>query len=441
MAFVLNKSRPIENTEPRKTGLRQLATGVLRIAGGTTLGHAITLVATPFIAKLYGPESFGIWAGWLALAGLLATVACLRYETAIALPEDDTAALHVAVVAVLLALGVSAAGGILVLALWWLEVPGPWQRLDGYVIWVPLGALVIAWVGVATQWLARSHHVTGLAKAKVWSSGGTALIQLLFGYFGGAWGLILGDIAGRTVGLWGRVSEAWQELSPRIQAIRFENLMAGMRDYRTHSAWLTPTALVDALGLHAPLLLMIHWHGDALGGQFSLVQRLMAVPVALLGQSVSQLFLPLMAKDLRNPGSGAWRMFLGVSAVLATSAVVLIAISWTVEERWLIQILGHKWDGVGRFLLPCSIVVGMKLIVSPVSQTAIALGAQRWFSLWVLVWTSVSITGMYLGHRTGSPEGAVWGLAIASGIGYSMLWLGLLWGLRRAMREQNRKQQ
>jgi len=426
----------MEEVEPIKTGLRQLISGALRLSGGTALGHAIALMATPVIAKLYGPEAFGVWAGWLALAGLLATVACLRYETAIALPEDDTEALHVAAVAVLLALGISAMGGILVLALWGLGVPGPWQRLGGHVLWVPLGALVIAWVAVATQWLARIHHVMGLAKAKIWSGGVTALMQLLLGWVGSAWGLILGDIVGRGAGLWGRIREVWLEQTSRIHAIRRENLVTAMRCYRAHSAWLTPTALVDALGLHAPLLLMINWYGGALGGQFSLVQRLMAVPVALLGQSVAQLFLPLMAKALRNSASGALRLFLGVSALLALAAVGLVGMIWHFDEMWLIALLGHQWEGVGRFLLPVSILVAVQLVVSPVSQTAIALGGQKWFSVWVAFWASACVAGMWIGHNQGSAERTVWGGAIASGIGYAALWSGLLWRLCLLKRNQ-----
>lgn len=327
------------------------------------------------------------------------------------------------------------------MGLWRLGFSGPWGRLGGHFVWIPLGALVIAWVAVATQWLARKHHVSGLVRAKIWSSGCTAMAQLALAGTGSGVGLILGDIVGRTAGIWGRVRLAWKDQVANLRAMRIGDVTGAMRRYRQHAMWLTPTALVDAIGLHAPALLMINWYGSAIGGRYSLVLRLMAIPLALLGQSIAQLFLPQMARALRSHPASARRMFLGVSAVLATVAVGLMGVAWTVEEQWLVRFLGENWTGVGRFLLPCATVVGTQLIVSPVSQAAIAMGGQKWFSLWVLAWASASIVGMYCGHRIGSPEGAVWGLAIASGAGYGVLWLGLLWGLRGPGRELGREQQ
>lgn len=413
-------------TERGNPSLYRLLRGAMHLSGGTAIGHAITLLATPFIAKFYGPEAFGVWAGWAALAGVTATFACFRYETAISLPEEDREALHLAGVAIFVAAVVSIVVGLLVVAAWLAEVPGPWQRLGGHVLWLPFGMLVIAWVSVATQWLARRHEVAALARAKVWASGVTAGIQLGFGFAGGASGLILGDLIGRSAGLWRQLKATLRAQAVQIAGIKLGHLSAARRQYRSHAAWMTPTALIDALGQQAPMLLMLHWHGAAIGGQFSLAQRLLALPVALLGQSVAQLFLPAMVTAYRNSAGAARHLFLGASGLLALASIGLIGLSGCVEESWLVAIFGSGWSGMTHFLLPLSLLAGIQLTVSTLSQTAVVLGGQKWYALWVVLWAGATVAGMLLGQDSAGANGAIWGLVVGSGLPYFFLWAALL---------------
>ena len=49
----------------------------------------ITVAAAPILTRLYGPESFGVLATFASILALLNVVSSLRYELAIAVPEDD----------------------------------------------------------------------------------------------------------------------------------------------------------------------------------------------------------------------------------------------------------------------------------------------------------------------------------------------------------------
>lgn len=420
-----------------QVGLTRLVNGALRLSAGTAVGQVITLGGTPVVAKMYGPEAFGVWAGWLAIAGVIGAVACLRYETAIALPDDNREALHVAAVATLLAAPICLVAGSMLVGAWMLNVPGPWQRLGQHIIWAPIGALVIAWVTVATQWLAREHQVAGLAKAKIWSSGVMAGVQLGLGWSGSANALIIGDMVGRGAGLWSRIREVWEEQAGSIVAIRREDMRKALRRYRTHSAWMTPTALVDTLGQQAPLLLMLSWYGGVIGGQFSLAQRLLTLPVALLGQSMAQLFAPAMAKAHRTSPHASLRLFLGLSCLLALVGLALIGVVWCLHESWLVYMLGSAWTGIGRFLLPLSLLVGIQLLVGTLSQTAIVLSGQKWYAIWVTLWVAASAGGLWIGHNRAGADGAVWGLLAGSGALYILLWLGLLACLLHLGRRNN----
>ena len=68
---------------------------VITLVTGTTAGLIITLLASPLITRLYGPEAFGLVALFTSITGICGIVVCLRYEQAILLPESDEEAANV----------------------------------------------------------------------------------------------------------------------------------------------------------------------------------------------------------------------------------------------------------------------------------------------------------------------------------------------------------
>jgi hypothetical protein len=53
------------------------------LAGGTALGQAINVLASPILTRLYRPEEVGLLGLYTAFIGIASVGAALRYETAI----------------------------------------------------------------------------------------------------------------------------------------------------------------------------------------------------------------------------------------------------------------------------------------------------------------------------------------------------------------------
>jgi lipopolysaccharide exporter len=65
------------------------AADVFKLVTGTTLAQAVAVLASPLLTRLYGPEAFGFLALFISITSILGVVACMRYELAIMLPQDD----------------------------------------------------------------------------------------------------------------------------------------------------------------------------------------------------------------------------------------------------------------------------------------------------------------------------------------------------------------
>ena len=65
------------------------ATDTLKLVTGTTLAQIISVLASPLVTRLYGPEAYGLLALFNLITSIIGVIACMRYELAIMLPKIE----------------------------------------------------------------------------------------------------------------------------------------------------------------------------------------------------------------------------------------------------------------------------------------------------------------------------------------------------------------
>ena len=63
---------------------------VITLVLGTALAQGITVIFTPLVTRLYGPEAFGLLGTFTALVAVLGPIASLSFPIAIVLPEKKS---------------------------------------------------------------------------------------------------------------------------------------------------------------------------------------------------------------------------------------------------------------------------------------------------------------------------------------------------------------
>src|SRR5215203_3664344 len=69
-------------------GDRQFIRNALTFMSGRSFAVGLTLVLTPFIARLYEPADWGHAALFLSICATVGEISCLRYELAIPMAQD-----------------------------------------------------------------------------------------------------------------------------------------------------------------------------------------------------------------------------------------------------------------------------------------------------------------------------------------------------------------
>ena len=340
------------------------------LISGTGFAQLVALLALPVITRLYTPADFGLFAVYAAILSLGTVVVCLRYELAMVLPKKDGTALLVyklclfatLLSTVLMALMVLFAGESLA-SLYSVSPQSP-------LFWfIPLSLLVGGLYKAGMFWHTRKKNYRRLAVAKISQSVPQTMIQLLLGLTTlGVVGLIIGEIAGKACGVLAlrRKYPGRVEVKKKITAKRLVCIAAAYKHFPLVSSWST---LINQLGVVAPAIFIAASFGAEVAGWYAMAQRLLAVPMDLIGQSIMSLYIgEFSALKRENPqamqalfGKFLSRMFLaGVIPVLA----ILAAGDWLFTN-----VLGAEWEEAATYAKVLVFAFWFRFAVSPLSQT------------------------------------------------------------------------
>jgi O-antigen/teichoic acid export membrane protein len=413
-----------------KPGRRDFARGVVAMTAGSAAAPALALLATPILSRLYPVEAFGLLALFSAVVSLASSIATLRYEQGVVLPDDDGDAAALVSVSVLASIGVAAALAAAVA----LAGPAAARALDAPAI-APFLWLIPIVVGANGIWQAHSYWATRsglywqLAGAKAAQSAVTLGLQITLGvvWLGvagvalGVAGLVVGFAAGIAVGTAGLVgwlylrnrtvlAGGWQRARMREVAVR----------YRELPVYAVQTNLVNALSAAMLPLLITATFGLAVAGIVALADRLTR-PLTLVAGSIWQVGhsrLPkLPAVEQRSLVENIHR---AGSLVIAFPLAALAAFSYLAPD-----VFGEGWENLGSYILPLSIMVYFNCLNNMTSYFAVF---ERYRAQVVVNLTLVGLRlgALIVGAALFDSLTAIWAYALVSAAFY--LCVNAYWG-------------
>lgn len=400
---------------------------VVTISVATGLGQLVALAAAPVLARLFSPGVFGPFAVANALALSLAAVAALRLDQAVTLPETDRdatavagAGLRVVLAGVVLGLVVVAAlGGPLAGAL------GGGQALARLLLWVPVISGFMGAYLVLSQLAIRHRLYAAIARRNVLQSVATTVLQLLAGLLGlGAHGLAAGLAVGQLVGVV-MVSRSLRSHGERV--LRAPGWYAVASRYRRFPLVLAPSGAVNALGLQSPVLVASALLGAHAAGLLGMAQRVLLVPVALLGMATSQVFLGEFTAARRSGSDRLPDIFLRASRQLLMAGVGIGVVVVLAAPVLFGVVLGEDWSQAGDYARLLAAAVALQMVSSPLSQVIFVMGHVWWQAAWDVGRLAVVAGGMVGAHLLWpTPLAAIAALGAGSALSYAALWL-LAW--------------
>jgi O-antigen/teichoic acid export membrane protein len=337
------------------------------LVGGTIGGQGIMVLAAPILTRLYTPQDFGLLGVFVALLSLVSVIACLRYELAIPLPDDDNEAAALLVLSVTMVLAVATLSSIPILLYRHeiarlLNTPG----LANYLYLVPLGAVFAGMYSVLNFWAVRKKAFTLLAKSKFSQSIAATGVQLGGAAFGDI-ALLLGQVAGHAIG---SISLCWRLLRQPgtvIRNVKLSSIAIVAVRYKRAPLFSTWSALFNTVGWQLPPILFAVLFSPAAAGLYALANRVLSMPMQLLGQAIANVFFSDAAQAYRDGKLTV--LVAGIHARLAHIGMPPMLVLLIGGPEIFSHIFGPQWREAGVFAQWLSPWLYLVFITSPLSST------------------------------------------------------------------------
>ncbi|MBO9056765.1 oligosaccharide flippase family protein [Curtobacterium flaccumfaciens pv. flaccumfaciens] len=320
--------------------------GVFSIAG-TTFRASVQIVSNVVVARVLGPDAYGLAAAVLALGVVLELVRNSGFAAVVLRsgvhPADVHVALHRASAATGLLLGgLVAVAGLLV------RGALPSSPSGGLLLAVAVAFPLAGFVAVPIAAMVRDHEM-----------GRVALVESIAVVLGSVLAIGLALAGAGPVAMVSQVVAVWVVITVGVVVLRRvpRGVAASWRSVRTMAALARDVSLVQVVSLVARAgdrVLVAVLFGPAASGLYVQAMQLMTLPLDQIGAAVQRIAIPAMvgvdAVVLRN----RFRRLVGTVTLLAWPVLAVLGV---LADPIVHLLFGVEWLGSAA-LLPFLVVAG-----------------------------------------------------------------------------------
>lgn len=373
---------------------------VLKLVSGTTIVQVIGVLASPILARLFGPEAFGLFAVFSSIVRILVIFMSLRYEFAIMLPESNEEAVNILAVSLGSATLISLLfvpfiwiGGPMLLQ--WLNSPGLVQYLWMIPLALFFGGLDIGHPAL-NYWAVRVRRFEDLTLTRVINQVVATGLKLAFGFAGFvSTGILIGaNVIGAVISPLVLVWRMWPETKAlMLRAVNWNAMGAGIKRYRKFPIYGIWSALLNTFSWQLPVFLLARYFSSTVVGFYSLGFRILQLPMSLIGAAIAQVFFSRAAEA--HAQGELTPLVDSVFDKLVKLGIFPTLVLGIVGAKLFALIFGSDWYEAGVYVQILSVWAFFWFISSPLSTLLSVLEMQRFelqFNILLLVMRFIALS-------------------------------------------------
>ncbi|MFW3497546.1 oligosaccharide flippase family protein [Aerococcus viridans] len=332
---------------------------------GTAVAQVISFILSPVLTRLYSPAEFGVNSIYNSFLLIGAVFATLRLQTPIAMTDKNEERSRLTE----LSLSTSLFFGI-VIGLLALVFPSELNSIFGvespHWFWVlPISMLFIGayetfFQALLSEQRYRDMTVVSIAKVTVMGAAQIGLVFFNLGYMS----LILGNLISYIV----VVLYMILKVKYKIQLPDFSELSKTFKQYAEYPKYAFPAELLSISSTQLLPIMISFLYNSEVTGYYSLANRLIGVPITVIGNSLRQVYLKEATLEYKQTGN-VYKTFKKTSTMLLGIAFP-IGLVLAVIAPWFFGIFfGEGWAIAGTYLQLLVPVFLARFIVTPIMGT------------------------------------------------------------------------
>lgn len=366
---------------------KKIMRGLSILSAGNLLARGISVLSLPLLSRVFSSDDFGKVAIIVSLTAILSPIATLRLDQAIPLPKDNKVAMDIASTSVSFAAITSLLLMVMILfgASYLSEISSV-RQLGSDIIYLPLFVLFSALYETFTMYSIRNSKYKFIAFSTSVQSCFGAITKLLLGItsFSGP-GLLIGQLVSTLSGFLYILFCNWNNAVEASKRFNLQNGLKVIGRYIEYPKYRVPSQVLLMICMQSPVLYFsLHFDLNTTG-QLSLALMLIALPMSLIGQSVSRAYYSEVA-NMRRVGVGniadvTYSVLLKLFFVSIIPAIVLMFFA----QPLFILVFGENWLIAGSFVSKMAIYLVFQFVTAPVMSLFDIFHKQKVFFIFGLI--------------------------------------------------------
>jgi lipopolysaccharide exporter len=271
-------------------------------------------------------------------------------------------------------------------------------------------------------WNSRTRHFGRLSIARITTSLATTLGKLGFGYAGyaGSGTQIGTTVAGQAIATTVLGGQIWRDdRKIFLTAINWKRMREGVIRHKKFALYGTWSSLMNTISSSLPALMLAPFFSSTVVGFFALGQRILGMPMSLMGSAVAQVFFPRAAEARHN---GTLHVLVGKAFSKLLSMGIFVFLIVMIAGRELFSVVfGNHWAEAGFYAQILAPWIMFQFISSPMSTLFSVLEMQEVGLIFNSILLVTRVASLAIG---GILQSIVLSLALFSVSG-ALLYLGL----------------
>lgn len=393
------------------------------LVAGTMLAQAISILSAPFLAIIYSPEEFGVYAVFLSASSVFISVSMMRYELAIVLPKHKSVGRALAVFALCSCVVVSLLLFIVTI-LWGKHLQNIFGEVsETWLYWVPAIVLFSGAFQVYYHWNIRRSNMFSIAGAKVATNATMVTSQVSLGLQGlGIKGLVFGAVIGKLIGAFLLMFRGKLILpGPRTTV---SEMKQSAFEYRRFCYLQLPSTLVNVAYSHLRFFVFAMIFLPNTVGQLFLTFKVLLLPATMIGTSLSDVIYQRFS-ELKNSGVNNKELTGKLKKIIILEIIVFAPFCFVLfvfAPEIFNYIFGEEWWHAGVYASILAPAILIQLVSSPLTKLLLVYNRNELFLRWEVMRLIVMYSPiLILDYLDSSETSIIIGISASTALAYLIL--------------------
>lgn len=378
-----------------------LKRNIVYLLGGTGIAQVFTFAISPLLTRLYTPKDFGVLGVVLAASSIIAVVAHLRLNLAIALASTANEAKVIMKSSMILTWVISlfSSLGLYIYS----QITGNQDYTGLIICFIFLFAILNSNVDILNYWQSYRGRHKESARNSVIRSTTTGIFQILLSMLTPL-GLVIGGLVGALASIFMYIRDIFKVGENKIQApVGFKVIKDTIKSNRSFPLYSMPQGLLASASLNAVPIILGSAFGIMVAGQYWLAYRMLLAPIALLGGAYRQVLHPIFS-NMDTPTKAKIKTAKQHTMYFFVLLVPVMIFCFIFLETIFTVIFGKEWSQAGIFAGWLVLCFSLDIIKVPCVTIIHALKLHKNFLVFEIILGITRVSSLLYSLQFNSPE-------------------------------------